>query len=50
MGIRSATLLRANWVIKKIATAYISWADRHSLMVHVHPGDDNTHFPRPFKS
>lgn len=50
MDIRLVTVVRTNLAIKKRAFTYISWANRHSLVVHVHSRNDNAHFSRSFES
>lgn len=41
---------RRQWKLWPLGNTYISWANGHSLMVHVHSRNDDTHFSRSFES
>lgn len=49
---KNTVLSVTSWVCDSIGggAAYISWANRHPFMVHVHSRNDYAHFTRSFES
>lgn len=43
-------LKKVELISADVGNTYISWANRHSLVVHVHSRNDDAHFARSFES